>query len=398
MSVAARSVYQLVDGVLDEGLPFVGSYLEKMLNRPVIITDSIGQVYYPDMPGGIAGIDEMFIRLPADRFADESYYQESERRLYYHIELNGASANIIVNDLPAELVAKTESVLAEGKLAIKCYFSKLKSTNKKKDRFAEELAEYLISKNNADIKEVIRLSDKDLDIQKPYIVEIINVEETVDTMQWELINSYVREYQGRRGHDAISFVYSDCLVLVIPASCNGGTGEVIQDWLPLHDIIRFKEAVENRFNISVSIGQGQVHQLAQLKKSYEEARYALTLQQLMGKKSFIQRFSDLGVFSFVFSQDPKTLENYCQKTLGQLMEYDRKNNGQLLDTLRKLLACRTNTRAVAESLFIHINTLYYRMEKIEKLLNVELSQKYTRLDLFAAVTVWDTLKMNGFID
>lgn len=42
MSLVLRDAYQLVDGVLDEGLPFVGSYLEKMVRRPIVITDNKG--------------------------------------------------------------------------------------------------------------------------------------------------------------------------------------------------------------------------------------------------------------------------------------------------------------------------------------------------------------------
>ncbi|WP_198142797.1 helix-turn-helix domain-containing protein [Syntrophomonas zehnderi] len=49
------------------------------------------------------------------------------------------------------------------------------------------------------------------------------------------------------------------------------------------------------------------------------------------------------------------------------------------------------------SLFIHINTLYYRINKIEHLLELDLSRMDTRVNLYTAIKIWDMLKCNRLL-
>ncbi len=69
-----------------------------------------------------------------------------------------------------------------------------------------------------------------------------------------------------------------------------------------------------------------------------------------------------------------------------------------MTTLRKLVDNNFNRKAAADSLFIHINTLYYRLTKIEEILGVNMSKIDTKLNIFLAIKVYDTLCMNGLWD
>lgn len=154
--------------------------------------------------------------------------------------------------------------------------------------------------------------------------------------------------------------------------------------------------LENKFKISASLGTGRVYALGELEKSFNEARIAIILNQLMGRCSAIQRFSDMGIYHPIFSQDKKDIHQYCSQRLGRLIEHDWKNDGELLPTLRKLLDACVNIKATADRLFIHVNTLYYRINKIEQILNVDLGKMDTRVELYTAIKVWDTLQiLNG---
>lgn len=185
-------------------------------------------------------------------------------------------------------------------------------------------------------------------------------------------------------------------MLIVPARFKNNSLEIDPLWPEIDDISKYKEVVENRFNIRTSLGIGQAYPLLDLNKSYNEARIALTLPRLMGKKGFVQKFTDLGVFAFVFSKNAEVMREYCLKTLGKLIEYDEKNDSELMLTLRKLVDNNFNRKATADSLFVHINTLHYRLTKIEQILEINLSRIDTRLNLFSAIKVYDTLRINGF--
>ncbi|HPT69952.1 MAG TPA: helix-turn-helix domain-containing protein, partial [Syntrophomonas sp.] len=55
-----------------------------------------------------------------------------------------------------------------------------------------------------------------------------------------------------------------------------------------------------------------------------------------------------------------------------------------------------NNKATADQLYIHVNTLYYRINKIEQILNIDLAKMNARVELYTAIKVWDTLQvLNG---
>lgn len=126
-----------------------------------------------------------------------------------------------------------------------------------------------------------------------------------------------------------------------------------------------------------------------MNSSFNEARVALTIPRLMGKKSFIQHFSDMGIYSFVFSQSPENIKAYCQKYLGQLIGENGDADSTLLPTLRTLLDTGFSMKTTAEILHIHVNTLYYRINKIKQLLNIDFSRMDNQVELYIAIKVWD---------
>ena len=394
MSVAAGCAYQLIDGLLEEGLTYVASYLEKAINRSIIIADHNGLIHYPNLPLNSAGIDNVFIQLPSKPAENAYGYQESEKSLYYPIECNGNQVYIIVKSLSQNRLAPSLAILQEAKLAIKCYFSDLSKRERSKPSFEQNLADYLFKPNQTDIADILKLSESELDIHAPFYVSLIEADTTDPALDWHRIGVYCRDYFKHTRSDVIPLTGPNGLVILFPA----GNYPPLQPESDLPALSNYKKGLETRFNLKLSQGIGQSYALLDLKKSFHEARIALTLSRLMGIKSFDQPFSALGVCSLIFSQEVKVLSDYCQKTLYPLTEYDRNHQGELLATLRQLLDNSFNWKATADSLFIHINTLYYRINKIEHLLALDLSRMDTRVNLYTAIKIWDTLKCNRLLD
>jgi len=69
--------------------------------------------------------------------------------------------------------------------------------------------------------------------------------------------------------------------------------------------------------------------------------------------------------------------------LGQLINYDEQNKTELYNTLIIYLENNCNISLTAEKLFVHPNSVRYRINKIEKLLKVDLS----RLECMVEITL-----------
>ena len=76
---------------------------------------------------------------------------------------------------------------------------------------------------------------------------------------------------------------------------------------------------------------------------------------------------------------------YTQRVLGAVLEHDRRTHADLLATLQEFLACSCSWARTAESLHLHVNTVRYRIERVEQLTGRDLSQLEDRVDVFLAL-------------
>ena len=81
------------------------------------------------------------------------------------------------------------------------------------------------------------------------------------------------------------------------------------------------------------------------------------------------------------------LRSFSDRLLGPLAEYDTLHNAQLLPTLRSFLACDGSWSACATRLYVHVNTVRYRIGRIEALTGRDLSALADRVDFFLALCV-----------
>lgn len=83
---------------------------------------------------------------------------------------------------------------------------------------------------------------------------------------------------------------------------------------------------------------------------------------------------------------------FCQYLLGTLVAYDREHNADLLHTLRVYFRCNGNAIEAARQLFLHRNSLQYRLERIGDVLRCDLKDPQTRLALNLAVEMAELLQ------
>ena len=97
-------------------------------------------------------------------------------------------------------------------------------------------------------------------------------------------------------------------------------------------------------------------------------------------------FGDLSVFRLLFQlQDSHELEAFCREALGPLLDYE--GGGDLLETLEAYCERLGNLTQTAEKLFIHRNSLLYRMERISQIAGLDLNNPDTRLAVHLAPKV-----------
>lgn len=79
--------------------------------------------------------------------------------------------------------------------------------------------------------------------------------------------------------------------------------------------------------------------------------------------------------------EDKYFASCYNKTIGSLIQYDQKNKGLLVETLQTYFDNNMNKTETAQALYIHIETLRYRLKKIEKLTGLNMNDSNDLLTL-----------------
>jgi PucR family transcriptional regulator, purine catabolism regulatory protein len=122
-----------------------------------------------------------------------------------------------------------------------------------------------------------------------------------------------------------------------------------------------------------------------LGRSYEEAASTLALGRELRGQDFVFEHEELGVYRLLSRLPSGELRRHRAEAIGPLLEYDREHNGSLVHTLEVFLRCERNRVRAAEELFIHYNTLRYRLAQIDQLTGGLSGDSTARLNLELAL-------------
>jgi purine catabolism regulator len=126
-------------------------------------------------------------------------------------------------------------------------------------------------------------------------------------------------------------------------------------------------------------------ELADWKDSHREATQSLSMAARLNERTPLF-FGDLSVYRLLFQlEGSPELESFCREVLGPLMDYE--GSGDLLETLEAFCDRLGNLSQTAEKLFIHRNSLLYRMERISQLAGIDMNNPDTRLAVHLALKI-----------
>ena len=126
--------------------------------------------------------------------------------------------------------------------------------------------------------------------------------------------------------------------------------------------------------------------------AFRLARDSVELMLKLGRRGAVVAASELGPYGLLLRVSSRDeLDSFAQRTLRPLTEHDRVHRGELVSTLRAYLDEDRVQRRVAARCFIHVNTVVYRIRRIEELLGVDLGDPGTVFDVTLALRILDLL-------
>jgi sugar diacid utilization regulator len=160
------------------------------------------------------------------------------------------------------------------------------------------------------------------------------------------------------GAGGVAIARADHVVVLYPALLGSELDELISR---LQDEMRAVRILE-RLTIVVSTVSREP---SDYEPNYRAALTALSLKRTGSECHRVVRVPDLGVYTLLLNaRRPDELAAFAAQTMAKLREYDERNSTDLLNTLRVYLEERGKLPATAGRLFVHSNTVSYRLGRI----------------------------------
>ncbi len=142
---------------------------------------------------------------------------------------------------------------------------------------------------------------------------------------------------------------------------------------------KFIQFLEYILYCPIVAGVGKVIHSTKMVQSFQQAERALRTTTKNNKLVFDE---DLILEMIMDDLTHETKQEFVLKTIGRLI-----NEQELLQTLRELFKQNNSLKKTAESLHIHVNTLHYRIKRIQEITNLNPSNVEDLLTLYLAVII-----------
>ena len=107
-----------------------------------------------------------------------------------------------------------------------------------------------------------------------------------------------------------------------------------------------------------------VEELKDLSRSYKEARMAMDVGRIFYAGKRVISYNELGIGRLIYQLPPSLCRMFIQEIFeaGEMAEFDQ----EILTTINTFFDNNLNVSETARQLFVHRNTLVYRIEKLQK--------------------------------
>ena len=146
---------------------------------------------------------------------------------------------------------------------------------------------------------------------------------------------------------------------------------------------------EAMLNVKVAFGT-VVQELKDVSKSYKEAKMALDVGKIFYAEKNVVAYSTLGIGRLIYQLPVNLCKIFIEEIFGENVPNDL--DEETLTTINKFFENNLNVSETSRQLFVHRNTLVYRIEKIQKSTGLDLRNFDDALTFKIALMVVNYMK------
>ena len=192
-----------------------------------------------------------------------------------------------------------------------------------------------------------------IDVEARRVVYIVETKNEKDISAMETVKSLF----ASKPKDFITAVDEHSIIIVKELKETDGEEEMNQTARMLVDMLN----AEAMSQVRVSFGN-PVHEIKSVSRSYKEAKMALEVGKIFYTEKNVVPYSQLGIGRLIYQLPVPLCEMFMKEVFGENLPdtFDE----ETLTTINKFFENNLNVSETSRQLYVHRNTLVYRLEKV----------------------------------
>lgn len=215
----------------------------------------------------------------------------------------------------------------------------------------------------------------------PRVVFLVEAKLEKDGIVTELLKGMFSPQSG----DYITAVDESNLILIKSVESTDGHEELMDIANTIVDMMN----TEAMMNVKVAFGT-VVQELKDVSKSYKEAKLALEVGKIFYAERSVMAYGTLGIGRLIYQLPINLCRIFVEEVFGENVPDSL--DEETLITINKFFENNLNVSETSRQLFVHRNTLVYRIEKIQKSLGLDLRNFDDALTFKIALMVVNYMK------
>lgn len=202
------------------------------------------------------------------------------------------------------------------------------------------------------------------------------------------IAKYIQKLLKRDYPDSFTVIQHDQLIFLFSLSNKLEKEQEIRTIKERFQILLHK--LHEQFpstNFHLGIGRWK-NGLEQVYLSAKEANECLKFLSNFSVNEKILCYSDLGLYRLLLQNSEEQIIDFIYDQLRPLIKESKGKNREFIETLNTYIKNNMNVKVTAEKLHVHPNTLHYRLNRIQKILNCDFGDSHQLLNLQMALELY----------
>jgi sugar diacid utilization regulator/putative methionine-R-sulfoxide reductase with GAF domain len=397
LSKSVETHHALSDIGMNEGsFQEICSYLTNSIGKTVMIFDPFGEVKASSRSewSSTENLQEMILNhlntIKQKKHEVEVFHAKEDFLLFPLGRLSFPLGYLAIISESLPLTRFEHSAVFHACTVAGLQLMKQEAEHKERQRLTGELLINLLSAQEEEA-DLSYLADRlQADWNAFFTVAVLDVPQEVEQGHEEWLRSCIHasiNHLLQKGDAKLLVTEWGRQIVILFLDAHGVESSIVSVNRFIRDFKALTSTITSEKMCRIGIGKS-VKGIRALDQSFNEAKKTIKFLERFTFAGYSSWYGEIGALRLLLNNNEDELANYALEYLSPLLAYEKRRKGELFQTLFVYLSTGQDIKNASEQLHVHVNTMNYRIQRIQEILTINFNDPSDLLNIQVACSIY----------